>query len=129
MECLFLEQTDGEPSWYLVVLLMGLPLFCLLLRWTNMIVVGIMSVGLEILYILGSGYQFMTHLYVWGILCFPRLFAYLFIGKLIADHLDEDFSSHRTGLIVLSVVLVALFVGENLILRRLGGTPAVRKSY
>lgn len=120
----FVSGTNGwGPSWYLIALLMGLPLFCLLLRWANMIVIGVLSGGLEILYILGSGYQFATHLYVWGILCFPRLFIYLFIGKIIADHLGEDLSSHQAGLVVLSAVLVVLFVLENLIISWLGGTP------
>ena len=121
----FIAGTNGwGASWYLIALLMGIPLFCLLLKYTGLIFTGCVSLILEIVYILSDGYQFATHLYVWGLMCFPRLFIYFFIGKLVAAQINKGHSYKTSRLLLFSVFSLVLFTAECFLIGKLGGSYA-----
>ena len=111
----FIAGTNGwGVSWYLIALLMGLPLLCLLLKYiNNMMFIGIISIGIEILYILNSGYFYITHFHIWGILAFPRIFIYLFIGLVISRNLNLIEQINIYKLIVILIIFMSLFFAEN----------------
>lgn len=118
----FIAGTNGwGASWYLIALLMGMPIFCLLLRYTSLIFTTFVSIILEVLYILSDGYRFATHLYIWGVMCFPRLFIYFLIGKMIAQKINQGIEYKTSHLLWISILSIVLFISECLIIWKLGG--------
>ncbi len=115
--------TNGwRVSWYLIALLMGLPIFCLVLKYVhNLYLIGLGCVVLEVLYICSSGYYFVTHFYLWGILTFLRLFIYLFVGLVISQHLDQIRNLRLSRVLLLGFVLVIVFLLENVMIYKLSG--------
>lgn len=111
----FISGLNGwGPSWYLIAMLMGLPLFCLLLKYLRPIMLGILSVAIEFLYILNSGYFFLTKFHIWGILAFPRLFIYLFIGMVISMNLDKMNIFSVKQLLLCDFIFILVFLAENI---------------
>lgn len=113
----FIAGTNGwGVSWYLIGLLMGLPLFCLAIKYIrNNYIIGMICVVLEVAYICSSGYHFATNFFMWGILTFLRLFIYLFIGYIISQNIYRVNQSSLTVVVIFSFVLIILFLFENFI--------------
>lgn len=119
----FIAGTNGwGVSWYLIGLLMGLPLFCLLIKYVKSnYIIGIICLLLEIGYICSSGYHFVTNFFMWGILTFLRLFIYLFIGYIISQNLHKINSFPLTTVILITLILVILFLSENFVVYKFSG--------
>lgn len=78
--------TGWGASWYLFALVWGLPVFCLAIKKFGIKNVGIISVAIEIYYIVTSGYLRNANIYhVIAPSFFVRIFIYLLIGYIIAN--------------------------------------------
>lgn len=121
----FIAGTNGwGVSWYLVALIMGLPLFCLAIKYVNNYIIGIVCILLEIGFICSSGYLFVTGFFLWGILTFLRLFIYIFVGYIISQNFSRINGCSLNSIIMISSVLLLLFLIENVIVYKFSGNMA-----
>lgn len=121
----FIAGTNGwGVSWYLTGMLMGLPILCWAIEHINHYIIGVVCLGLEIGFICSSGYLFITNFYIWGILTFLRLFVYLFIGYAISHNLSKLQSISLILVIISSLLMLLLFLIENVIIYKLSGNIA-----
>ncbi|MGK4073788.1 hypothetical protein, partial [Lactobacillus crispatus] len=102
------------PSWYLIAMALGIPVFVAIINSLNrnFIVIGIISMLIEIYYILADEFGFITHLPTWGIWSFPRLFVYIFCGFLIAKYYDKILVVKIRYYLILAIASILIFTCE-----------------
>lgn len=121
----YVNGTNGwGASWYLLALMVGLPLFCALLVTIKQIFLFVFSVVIELMYILSSGYFFITKIKFWGILAFPRVFIYLFMGMYIASKVKHIEQLKSNKIYIITIVVIMLYFLENLIISIYNGNVA-----
>ena len=121
----FIPGTNGwGVSWYLIGLIMGLPLFCLVIKYIkNNYIISLICSLLEGAYICSSGYHFFTNFYMWGILTFLRLFIYLYVGYLISQNFNKISSLNFITVGIVTIIFIILFLSENIIVYKFNGNP------
>lgn len=112
------------PSWYLIAMMIGLVIFILLLKIfkSNLWVIGIICILVEIYYILANEFAMYTHFNDIGTHGFPRLLIYIFIGYLIVKMQVSITNKSLNFYLSLFLVFLTLFVIENIIIWKLGGS-------
>lgn len=117
------------PSWYLIAMMIGLIVFIFLLRIfkSNLWIIGIICVLVEVYYILANEFAMYTHFNDIGTHGFPRLLIYIFIGYLIAEMQTSITSKSLNFYLALFLISLALFAIENMIIWKLGGSSNSRK--
>lgn len=65
------------PSWYLMAMMIELPIFVFMYNKLNMGLLGIISIIFEMYFILSSEFSFITHLSNNYKVAFPRVFIYI----------------------------------------------------
>lgn len=111
------------PSWYLLAIIAGVPIFvfvCKLLK-NNLILLGLISLIIELYYVLANGYGFLTHLSTLGTYAFPRIIVYIFLGLLLVHF---SFWINRININYISIIsfaLIILFLVENFLIKKYGG--------
>lgn len=119
-----LSPTDVNgwfPSWYLMAMMIGLPIFVFLYSKLNIILLGIISIIFEIYFILSSEFSFITHLSNRYKAVFPRVFIYLYIGLLIAKNISKCLRKNIDLYFNSTIVLMVLFLLENYLVFKWGG--------
>lgn len=108
-------------SWYLIAMMIGLPIFIYIYKSFNIYVIAFISVILESYYVAATGYGYLTHLSTLGTYSFPRIFIYIFLGLLIAKYIDRINMHSLKFYLVISVLLLILFLIENYLIKKSGG--------
>lgn len=88
----------------------------------NLIILGIICIGIEIYFVFANGYGFLTHLSTLGTYAFPRVFIYIYIGMLFAKFKNKIDNYTLKQYLILFGLLLILFLIENLIIKILSGT-------
>lgn len=73
-------------SWYLIAILIGIPLFCACIYFLNDIVLFVCSFLIEIYMILSTSYSNLTGLKMLGYYSFPRAIPYIFLGYVLVKN-------------------------------------------
>lgn len=117
------DANGWVPSWYLLAALIGIPIFCILLKLlrANVWIIGIIMCFLEIYFILINEFGFINHYSPILTHTFIRLLVYFFIGYLMAKHRKLIDIKNRTALTGILILLLVLFVFENCIIHYYGG--------
>lgn len=112
------------PSWYLIAMMIGLIVFVLLLKIfkSNLWIIGIICLLIEIYYILANEFAMYTHLSTLGTHGFPRLLIYIFIGYLIAKMQIMILKRSFNFYLLTFLIFFILFTIENIIIWKLGGS-------
>lgn len=112
------------PSWYLIGMFVGVPVFVLLLKLSknNLIIVGLICLILEIYYILANEFNFITHFNNFGTYSFPRLLIYIFSGYLIAKYYQKLDAISFKYLICFFILFLSIFLLENFLIYLNGGS-------
>lgn len=108
-------------SWYLIAMLLGIPIFIGLYKCCHIWGVTIISIILEIYYILANEFGFLLHLPVWGTLYFPRLLIYIFIGYIFTKKFSIISKFRGKRILIGLVVMLFLFLLENYFVSLNGG--------
>lgn len=118
----YTNNNGWGQSWFLISLLIGIPLFLLLCKYLKLWILTILFLAIELYYILANEFSFITHLSVWGTLYFPRILIYILIGFYIVKYKNKIFeiSTRKLGLVF--GILLLLFTIENYIVFNLGGS-------
>lgn len=117
--------TGWGPSWYLIAVMMGLPifLFILYLSKNNIVPITIICIGIETYLIMATGYTVFTHFQFAAWLCysFPRSLIYILIGMLIARAESQINALKYFQIVALCSIFFILFVCENIFIFTHGG--------
>lgn len=118
----YTNNNGWGQSWFLISLLIGIPLFLLVYKYLKLYILTILFLLIELYYILANEFSFITHLSVWGTLYFPRVLIYILIGFYIVKYKNKIFkiSEKKAGL-VFGIFLI-LFIIENYTILQLGGS-------
>lgn len=129
-----LPLTDGwGQSWYLIGMLIGLPIFLLLWRILGKYLIAIFCLLLYLFYVdyntgnrFWNGMRYLPHSLIYflgsiGNNSFPILLIYIGLGMLIASWLKWLDKSSTTLFIWLSLIGFGLYLVENITLWRLTG--------
>ena len=111
------------PSWYLLAMIIGLPLFVFIYKLlkTNLMILGLIVLLIEIYYILANGYGYLTHLSTLGTYAFPRVMVYIFMGLLLVHFKSKINQINIKYIVKISFLLILLFLGENFLIKNMGG--------
>lgn len=116
------SNTGWGTCWYLFAVMYALPIFILAIKFLGNKLTLIISIIIEIYYVLSQGYTVITHLPIISPFFFPRVFIYLYIGYVLATQWPKiELYFRRINLFLLSIVFLALFLGENYVIYKLGG--------
>lgn len=112
------------PSWYLIAMIMAIPVFLLLLRLVkkNLILLGILCSIIEIYFVGANGYGYITHWSIFGTYAFPRILIYIYLGMLVAKNINKINKISFRSCVFWFGILILLFLFENLIIGKTGGT-------
>lgn len=110
-------------SWYLIAMLMGLPVFMgiykICFKKVNLLIL-VCSV-IEIYYILANEFSFLTHLPVWGTLYFPRLLIYILIGFILSKNISKIEKFNISRVLLYLIIFFCMFMLENYLVKVNGG--------
>lgn len=118
----YTNNNGWGQSWFLISLLIGIPLFLFLYKYLKLWTLTILSLVIELYYVLANEFSFITHLSVWGTLYFPRILIYILIGFYVVKYKNKIFQieAKKSGLVFL--IFLVLFITENYIIFKLGGS-------
>lgn len=119
------DNANGwPPSWYLIAMMIGMFVIVLFLRYKfPIVIIGIVTVGIEIYYILSTEFNKWTKLSDIGVYGFLRVLIYIFIGYLISLKFEELMSISLKIYGILLFSMLVLFIVEYLIIEHFGGSP------
>ncbi len=123
----FVTATGGAngwvQSWYLIALIMGLIFFILIMRLTrnNLVLLGIFCISIEIIFIMNTGYHFITGIPTHFQLTFPRTLIYIYSGMLCAINKEKLRQLNFNKIFFVFLFFICLFYLENLFIHNNGG--------
>lgn len=109
-------------SWYLIAMIIGLPIFIMILKLfkNSLLITFAIFLIIEIYFICSSEFNFCTHFSQIGVHGFPRLLIYIFLGYIIAKFLKR-FSRSKIFYFNLMLIMLAIFLIENFFIWKMGG--------
>ena len=115
------------PSWYIIGIIIAVPFSLFVYKYIfrkNNYLYGLFCIVVEMYFVLCSGLGILNLIKVQVITpdSFPRFLIYIFLGYLIASHIEnvKKYRFHRV--LILACILVVLFYLENLVISLLGGS-------
>ncbi len=108
-------------SWYLIAMLIGIPVFLFLIKYCHLYGMFLISGMLEIYYIAANEFGFLTKLPVWGTLYFPRLIVYILIGYLFAKNSAKLTNFKEKNILISLLIMFFIFIIENYLIKLCGG--------
>ena len=111
------------PSWYLMAMILGVPVFLGLLKVFNshLIFLGMICILIEGCYIAISEFGFILHISDSLKSTFPRIFIYAYIGLITSKYFKKIKKFGLSKNLLLFITLLILFLIENIIIYNLGG--------
>lgn len=111
------------PSWYLMAMILGVPVFLGLLKVFNshLIFLGMVCILIECCYIAMSEFGFILHISDSLKSTFPRIFIYAYIGLITSKYFKKIKKFGLSKNLLLFIILLILFLIENIIIYNLGG--------
>lgn len=116
------DANGWGPSWYLLAVLVGIPIFVLILKLfkKNKIAIGIILGLLELYFIIINEFNFINHYSPALTHTFLRLLIYFYVGYLFALYKDRLLFSKQKCL-CLFILFAASFYFENILIHFMGG--------
>ncbi|MGX5165336.1 acyltransferase family protein [Limosilactobacillus reuteri] len=113
------------PSWYLLAVMIGIPMFVIFLKIfnSNKLIIGSICVCLEIYFILSNEFGFISHFSPLMTHTFIRLFIYFFIGYIFAlEYKKGKISLNKKKTLYFTfIIMLSLFIIENILIHHFGG--------
>lgn len=110
-------------SWYLLASLVGIIVFCLIIKLfrSNLLIIGIICISLEIYFILINEFNFINHYSPILTHTFLRLFIYFYVGYILAINPELRTVKGKRFLTICLLSCLVFFVLENCTIHYLGG--------